>query len=281
MPSELKIMKAKNISYPYPVLGNDDDVAGSFDVAFKHVLKRDSVILRPTYRLKNKTLERLIKSKAAAFTLELECPGTFFRKTFHCFESDPEFSVSSNTLREYVVVAFCVRATQTIPKYEMEGCHPDYAGFTFDIGAGDVLAIGGFTSFNAEKDFDPMQPAVSSLIAIKPGIHESGPMVIDYSQDKILIKLSVADYKNYAAVKGRVSVAGILHASIVLPVLADAIQLIALNDQELQNTHWYRRLEIILRQQSLPIEEPLIAAQKILRSPIERALAGLADDNDE
>ncbi|HYD93224.1 MAG TPA: hypothetical protein VEB18_02080 [Candidatus Paceibacterota bacterium] len=274
-------MKAKNISYPYPVLGNEDDVKGTFDVSFKHALRREEVALMVGFKLKNKSLEKLVKEKKAAFTVEVECPGTFFRKSFSTFEHDARFVIGSGLVREHVSAAFYVRAVEPLPKYKIDGSHPDYEGFPFDIGAGDVLALGGHTSFIAEKDFDPMRPAVSSLIAIKPGTHAVGPMQIDYSQDKILIKLSERDYKNYGIVKGRVGIAGVLHASIVLPVLAEAIKLVHEKDHETQGTHWHKRLEIILRQQELPADDGLLAAQKLLRSPLERCLSGLAEDSDD
>lgn len=274
-------MKAKNISYPYPVLGNEDDVRGTFDVSFKHALRKESVILKAEFKLSNKTLAKLVEDKKAAFTIELECPGTFFRKSFSTHENKAQFEIPASAVREQVTVGFYIRSMHDVPGYKIDGCHKDYDGFTFDVAAGDILALGGFTSFIAEKDFDPLKPAVSSLIAIKPGTHSSGPMQIDYSKDKIFIKLSKADYENYFAVKNRTTVAGVLHASIVLPVLADAINLVAIQDEESQNTHWYKRLEIILRQQGLPDGEPLLAAQKMLRSPVERCLYNLANDDEE
>ncbi|MFZ3011404.1 MAG: hypothetical protein WA060_00160 [Minisyncoccia bacterium] len=270
-------MKAKNISYPYPVLGNDDDVEGKLDASFKHMLKRDNIILKSRFSLKNKTLEKLIKEKKAIYTVEVECPSTFFRKLFSTFEPEADFVLPSTIVREHVSVGFFIRATDNIPKYEIVGCHSDYKGFKFDVGPGDVLALGGFTSFIAEKDFDPMQPAVSSLIAIKQGNNDTGPMEIDYSQDKIFIKLSHKDHKNYSQIKGQATIAGVLHSSIVLPVLTDAIRLVNENNEETQDRHWFRRLEVILRQQELSDEDPLISSQKILRSPIERCLAGLVE----
>lgn len=274
-------MKAKNISYPYPVLGNEDDVQGTFDVSFKHVLLKEVVILKVEFKLGNKTLAELIKDGKAAYTVELECPGTFFRKSFSTRENKAQFEIPASIVREQVSVGFYIRSAQDISSYKIDDCHADYDGFKFDVAAGDILALGGFTSFIAEKDFDPLKPAVSSLVAIKPGAHSTGPMQVDYSKDKIFIKLSKADYENYLAVKNRTTIAGVLHASIVLPVLADAINLIALEDEELQNTHWYKRLEIILRQQGLPEDDPLLAAQKMLRSPIERCLYNLANDDEE
>lgn len=274
-------MKAKNISYPYPVLGNDDDAKGIFDVSFKHALRRDEVVLKTSFKLENGTLEKLMKQGKAVFSAEVECPGTFLRKTFITHERSAEFSIPADAVRGHISVAFYIRAVEPVLRYEIDGCHPDYKGFKFDLSAGEVLAIGGFTSFDAEKDFDPLRPAISSLIAIKPGTHKDGPMAIGYNEDKILIKLSRNDYANYSAIKGRTLLAGVLHASIVLPVLADAIRLVMDKDEESQGMHWYRRIEIILRQQQLEDEDPLSAAQKILKSPVERCLSGLAEADDE
>lgn len=270
-------MKAKNISYPYPVLGNDDDVEGKLDASFKHMLKRDNIVLKSRFSLQNKTLEKLIKERKAIYTVEIECPSTFYRKLFSTYEPEADFVLPSTVVREHVSVGFFIRATETMPKYEIVGCHPDYEGFKFDVGPGDVLALGGYTSFIAEKDFDPMQPAVSSLIAIKQGTKDAGPMEIDYSQNKIFIKLSRKDHKNYSQIKNRTTIAGVLHSSIVLPVLTDAIRLVVANDEETQDRHWYLRLEVILRQQELAEQDPIISAQKILRGPIERCLAGLVE----
>ena len=275
-------MKAKNISYPYPVLGNEDDVQGEFGVTFKHVLSRDKIKLRTTSKLKNKTLEKLIAEGKAAFTMEIECGSTFYRDNFRSFEKHAEFSIGSALVREHVGVAFFIRAVKPIPKYQIDGCHPDYKGFTFEVGPGDILAIGGYTSFVAEKDFDPMKPSVSSFMVIKKGNAESGPMEVDYSEDdKIVIKLSKADWETYVQVKSRKTIAGILHSSIVLPVLADAIRIVSGGSRELQNTHWFGRIEVILRQQGLSDAEPLTAAQKILKCPVERCLANLADGEQE
>ena len=275
-------MKAKNVSYPYPVLGNEDDVRGEFNVSFKHVLSRDKIKFKVAFKLKNETLERLIKEEKAAFTVEMECGSTFFRSNFRSFEKHAEFSIKSALVRGHVNVGFFIRAIAPITKYKIENCHPDYEGFAFDINPGDILAIGGFTSFVAEKDFDPMKPSVSSFMVIKQGNFDSGPMEVDYSDDeKIKIKLSKADWGVYALIKGRKTVAGMLHSSIVLPVLADAIALVQSGNAELQGTHWFNRIDVILRQQQLSEEEALIAAQKILKNPLERGLLSIADSEQD
>lgn len=275
-------MKAKNISYPHPILGNEDDMQGEFKPSFRHALKREKIGLKVGFALNNKTLERLIQEHKAAFIIEVECGSTFFRSHFSTFEKEAEFAVPSSRVRELVNVGFYIRAVEPISGYMPEGCHPDYKEFSFEIGIGDVLAVGGFTSFIPEKEFDPLKPSVSSFMAIKRGNHQGGPMVVDYGDhDKIIIKLSQSDWENYILVKGRTSVAPILHSAIVLSVLADAINLVKNHDNEASGNHWFQRLEVIMQQKGLLDEEPLASAQLILNSPVGRGLISLAAPSQE
>lgn len=276
-------MKAKNISYPHPVLGNEDDIKGEFSPSLRRTLKRDSIVLKINFKLASKTLEELIAGRRAAFTAEIECGSTFFRQHFSTFESEDAFVLPSSRVRELVNVGFYIRAVEPIQNYKPDGLHRDYEGFSsFSIGPGDVLAVGGYTSFIAEKDFDPLKPSITSFMAIKRGGHAKGPMVIDYGdQDKIIIKLSRADWENYVLAKGRISVAPILHSSIVLPVLADALAMVKNRDSDASGTHWFQRLAVILQQKDLMEMEPLNAAQQILSNAVGRGLASLAAPSQE
>ncbi len=274
-------MKTKNLSYPHPVLGNEDDFEGDFIVSCKHSLRGPEVKLSVRHQVTNDYVKNLIQSGDAVYATEVECPSTFYRSTYISDQPEATYLFDSNKVRGAVTISFKVRAKSSIEDYEPDGVHSDYKGFKFKISSGDILANGGSTTIIAEKDFDPMKPAVSSLIAIKQGTKDKAPLDIDFSQDKILIKLSIEDYNNFNLVKGRTSVAGILHASVVLPVLAEALRLVGSEDgEELRGTHWFKRMEIIVSQQDLPLNEPLLAAQNILKNPIERCLISLVDDEE-
>ena len=269
-------MKVKNVSYPHPVLGNEDDVRGSFGIKFFHKQGRDKILLRTEFDLKNKTIASLVRDKKAFFSAEVECNSTFFRKSVTSYERELSAEIDAPRLREQVAVKFFVRATEQLPSYAPEECHEDYRGFTFEINKGDVLAVGGATSFIAEKEFDPLRPAVSSFMAIRQGSDSKGPIVIDYGDpEKIIIKLSKTDWGRYQNIKGRKWMAPVLHSSIVLPVLADAVRMVHNNDEEASETHWFKRLEKILTEKRLSMDMPLDAAQRILSEPIARGLESL------
>lgn len=268
-------MRVNSKSYPHPVLGNEDDLGGFFKVEFKYELGKDEIVLNPAFSIQNKSIEDLIKSGKASFMAEAECRSTFYRRCFPARKPTGRFSIPSKMLRERVAVGFYVCADQDIRDYRPSDPHPDYKGAAFDIEAGDILAIGGYSSFIAEKNFDPLRPPISSFMSIMEGNQYQGPMQIDYESDKITIFLSKEDWKNYMEVRGQKLAEGILHASIVLPVLVDAVYQVANRSGDYEDKNWYGRIEAILDSKGLREKDPFESAQKILENPISRSFSGI------
>lgn len=268
-------MSINTKSYPQPVLGNEDDLGGFFKVEFRYELAKDEVTLSPIFSIKNPSIENLIKNGAASFVAEVECRSTFYRKSFSTRNESARFSIPSRMVRERVIVGFYICADKDIGEYTPSDPHPDYAGSSFEIEKGDVLAIGGFCAFIAEKSFDPLRPPVSSFMSIREGAHHEGIAEIDYDSDKITIILSKAEWRNYLGVRGDKIAEGILHGSIVLPVLVDAIYHLQSASNEYENMNWFGRLEAILDAKGLRGKDPFEAAQKILDNPAKRSLEGL------
>ena len=277
----LKAMKVKNISYPYPVLGNEDDIKGSFEVSFHHRLGRNAIQLSVKFKLQNKTLKKLIKEKKAKFTVEIECNTTFFRTMFSTFDYSNQFDLKAEKCRERVTVKFFIRAAQPIKNYQIEECHSDYKEFMkdypIDISKGDVLAVGGVSSFIAEKGYDPLKPKVASFIAIKENPDENEDyMVVNYNDpNRIIIWLSQKDWKKYYDIKSSKWLPPVLHASIVMPVLAEAIRFIEKNESEVEGFRWYNRIMDLIERDNLSLDDPLTAAQIILKMPVNRCLESI------
>src|SRR3989338_709307 len=268
-------MRVNTKSYPHPVLGNGDDLGGFFKVEFKYELGKEEVALNPAFSLRNTAIEELLKKEKASFISEVECRGTFFRTSFSTRKQFDRFTLPSRVLRERVTVGFYICADQNLPSYRPSESHPDYEGVEFDIEAGDVLAVGGYCSFIAEKSFDPLRPPVSSFMSIMQGNHHEGPMLVDYETDKITIILSKDDWKNYLEVRGQKLAEGILHASIVFPTLIDAIHQVQNPNSDYEGMNWFGKVETILDAKGLRDKEPFEAAQKILENPASRSFRGI------
>ncbi|MBP9711334.1 MAG: hypothetical protein KBD50_03715 [Candidatus Pacebacteria bacterium] len=269
-------MKVNAKSYPHPVLGNGDDLGGFFKVEFPYELGRETVVLNPTFALKNAGIEGLIKKGKASFMAEVECRSTFFRKSFSTRNAREKFPIPSKSLRERVTVGFYICADQDIKGYRPTEAHSDYEDAPpFDIEVGAVLAVGGYASFVAEKSFDPLRPPMSSFMAIDVGSLHEGPMEIEYEAAKITIILSKTDHKSYLEVRNQPLAHGIIHASIVFPALVDAIYKLRDTESNYESMNWYGRLDAILEANKLQDKDAFEAAQKILENPATRGFAGI------
>ena len=107
-------------------------------------------------------------------------------------------------------------------------------------------------------------------MSIREGRCHEGPIEIDYTSDKIIVELSKADWQNFINVKTQKIAEGVLHSSVVLPVLVDAIYKVEFNGSDYGEQNWFGRLEAILDSKGLKNKEPFEAAQKILDNPSAR-----------
>lgn len=270
-------MKVEFKQYPYPVLGNGDDLGGFFKVpSFHYELSRDTVLINPTFSLKNEAIEQLVRSGKASFVAEVQSRSTFFRTSFSTNKTIESFSFPAQKVRDRVTVEFYVCANEDINSYRPSDSHPAYEGAVFEIEKGDVLAVGGAVSFPADKNFDPLRPPVSSFMSIREGSHHEGPIQIDYESEKITIILSKEDYRNYLDVRNQKTAEGILHAAIVFPVLVDAIYQVRNQNSNFEAMPWFIRLETVLEAKGLREKEPVEAAQKILDNPAARSFSSMS-----
>jgi hypothetical protein len=157
-------------------------------------------------------------------------------------------------------------SAKNIHDYSPSGVHDDYDGEKFNIKKGEVLAIGGRARFHVDKVYDPLKAPVSSLIKIKEGEHKEGPFNLLLEDELIFVLLSKLDWKEYPGIRDRVP--ALLHGTLVLPVLAEAIS----NIHKHQSTLWAGRLQEIIDAKGIDTSKPLSAAQLILASPLQRTL---------
>lgn len=264
-------------SFPNPVLGNGDDIAGDFSFSMFYTLEPERVLLDGTFHLEHETIEKLIDDGRARFIAEVVCKATFYRDVFEMGSSSFSRSISANNLRGSVSVSSYVCANEKIDEYDPVGVHCDLLGGTSDIEPGEILAIGETAIFNAEKSFDPLRAPVSSFMRIQKGTARTGPMIVDYGSEKIIIQLAQEDHAAYMDLP-RKRIAGILHASIVLPVLTDALHTMATDEGSYRDQQWYTRIEQICAERGLNTDEPFESAQKILQFPLARSFRNVKEE---
>lgn len=263
------------MSYPHPVLGNGDDIAGAFDVACD-VAIGDVVSIECRFQLENATIQELVANGRARQLLRVSCRRTYLRQSFESSQPAMQVVLAADSLRGQVLIEPLVAAVEDLTDYRPEGLHGDYGTATFRVARGQILCVGPVSSFHVEKDFDPLRNPVSSIIKLEMGTEDQGPVEVDYDSDQITVRLSRGDWRRYQATK-RV-VPSVLLALIAFPVLVEAVRKCAAggDESDWREHMWYTRLtEAVAAQGLSDITDPVQVTQALLQLPMARALVEL------
>ena len=253
------------IPYPYPVLGNADDVDGHFIPSMTYSLDPINVALNIKFDLKNDYFKQLLSEKQASFLIDITCSKTYYRKSIRTNDYSVMFNELSQNLRGKVDVSFYVCTNGHMSNYSPTG-EPHY------VEAGDIIAVGGSTSFVAEKEYDPLKAPIKSFIKITKIDKPQDEFTMLYKDEFITICIPDDMWSLYEGARG--SAAEMLHASIVFPALMDAIDTIkGGKNAEFANSSWAVKLKELCDSRNIDMDsDTYIIAQKLLNNPVKRAL---------
>lgn len=267
-------MKLSSRSYPYPVVGNRDDVPGAaFQAALEMTSDKQAVYLDAQIKCSSKTINELVKKGEACFVIHVECGNTLYRKAFEFEDESHSVQIPSDSLNDAVEVNVFTRAKKNMSGYRVEKAHSDYGNVAFTVEKGDIIAVGDSHVFYVEAPFDALSP-ISSIMQITE-THKDGdqPMQVQYGGQKILIELSKKDFDDYKRLKTLDWVSAALTMGIVLPVLVDAIYILQRGEED-DDLRWVRSLKRRIEDVGMKHEDdPLETAQRILELPLKRTLA--------
>lgn len=268
-------MSPAGVSYPFPVLGNGDDISGEFRASLEVTVGRQDVtLIVGDLVITNASVASLVETGQAACLIRLDCPRTYFRRAARISPPESTVRFPSSELEGRVQADFLVCAGRPIQDYSPVGLHSDYAGNGFSIKDGDVLAVGERSYFTVDLDFDPLTAPVSSIMRLCRGDFGTGPYRVQLEADKIEIHLSREDWDLYALVKNRSS--RILAPTLAVPVLAHAIAAMRTRYEEYEGLKWVQRVTMILDAKHLSGDRSeLEASQIILENPLHRGFEDL------
>jgi len=271
-------MKLSERSYPHPVLGNLDDVPGAaFQATCEIESDRQFFFINITVAWSSATLQKMNQKGAACYVLHVECSNTLHREAFDFSETNKKFDIRANHLNGPVEINCFVRATKEMGEYQIDGAHEDYEDLTFDVKSGDILAVSKGQVFEAESS-DTLRRIGSIMVIEESPKPEDHAMEVEFSSEKIRIRLCKHDFNLYKELKIIPALASHLTTTLVLPVLTEALHLIEGEDLEFEDRKWCRNLRQRLSDLNLTEEKDLLtAAQRVLDMPIRRALASAAE----
>lgn len=270
-----------DIPFPYPVLGSNGDIDGGFDVT---ITIDFSIVgfytLNCGFKLNNEYFENLIKTQQATFIVEIECGATNYRNTFSTRNETKIIKIPDDCVHGRVDVKIYICALKDIPEYKPTGMNLDiYGDDSFEIKSGEIIAIHPSTSFLADPKYDSLNAPVRSFIKLKKSATQAKEMFVDYSGDFIEIELPEDDYKLYRDI--HVSSPALIHSCVVFPVLVDVLHEMKKEDNAYSGAVWLDRITQICRDRQINIEDPIVAAQKLLGLPLNRTFNWRKNDQEK
>ena len=128
-------------------------------------------VLKVEARCQCPSLLRRVREGKAAYAVQVEAAAPLFRGFYP--SPDPRFEVAipADRVGGWVEVVVMVVATRPLPRYAVDGANPVYAGRTFAVGPGDILAVAvdEHYGFDLSRDRDPLR-RVGSVVQVVRGL---------------------------------------------------------------------------------------------------------------
>lgn len=267
-------MRLRHRSFPYPVVGNADDVPGAgFQATYEVASDREYYYVNVSAACGSKSLNKLIEKGQACLVLHVECGNTMYRRAFEFSAETHRVQIRAADLHGTVELNVMARACSVLSSYKPDGAHPDYGTTAFRIEQGDILAVAEGFLFEAETVHDSLK-RIGSIMVVEQSEHATDhPMEVSLNSNKIRILLCENDFTLYGKLKAIPHLTSHLTTTIVLPVLMHALTEMEKSDAELVDLKWCQSLQRRLDELGIADEQDcLLKAQRILDMPIRRAL---------
>lgn len=278
-------------SYPHPVLDGSDDVASSIEVFNVAVTPTvEDVELKFQIRMTDPDIQALIESGGAKYNLRWKCSSTIDGGPLDQpitvqFADSTGYTawIDQQRIRRTVRVDVTVIATEEMEDYRLSAQHPDYAGASFHLQAGDIIADGGYFEFEPDKLYDPLQPPVGSCFRFiaNPKLRK-GIEVRFHDDEYVIVEFPPEALVGFGALRSQ---PGIQISLVVLPALMQAITFIkenaSENDEDLGDRLWYEAIRDLVEGVGSLDDPAFTLAQKILAHPLDASLFHSLDASED
>lgn len=183
-------MKLGQRSYPHPVLGNGDDVPDfGFQVGIEPGFSSTELALDVAVQCRSPSLLKQVKSGQACYAVQVECGRTLFRQSYHFGTPAHRIVIPLADLNGTVEITPLAVATKRISPYRIEGANGVYAGTTFTVEVGDMLAVDDYREVYLDRDRDALRRVGSIIRIVRSSQKGDHPMRVAFGTDKISVQL--------------------------------------------------------------------------------------------
>ena len=269
-------------AWPHPVLRppsyGDDYPQAEFEVEIevKRVKGSTAVEVCAEFELSDPALLQLVKQEKARFALLVKAPQTHCRRLLQSGKPNIKQTFSAGELSGRVDFSPFLVCTRELSGFRARGWHSDFAGRTFDIAAGAVLAE------DVSKDYwidTADETPLGSIFGHKCRSDlPDGRWEYELAEERVWIVMSNADAAQYEAARERANnqpEGQYLMNGLYLPALVAVLNDVDQDPQDYSDYRWFasldQRLEAVECQPlGAASSNRLVDAQKLLDSPFPR-----------
>lgn len=278
-----------NINYPYPVIrAREEDYRTTVFIGELCVnLQPDCYLIRPAFAINNAGITELIEAGKLTYAIEIQSPATWYRK-LHPIKDNNFFRLDPALVHERVEITPCIIATTEIIAFTNDDFEEEYQGMSFDINAGDVIAIGETRSFEALFQDDIIKNGTSPVTISRS--ETAKEIACNFAGNLIEITLPSDHHDRYLECGYKSEKYKMLNAILSIPALVEAIGIIANDDKNPDHTSgfesnaWYKTIVVNLKRASenndskyrALLEAPFASAELLLGNNYSAALQYLS-----
>ena len=267
-------------AWPHPVLRppqyGDDYPHAEFEVEIevRKINNNSAIEVNAVFELSDGKLLDLICSKAAYYVLLVKAPRAHFRDLIESHDHHVHKTYSKGELSGRVEFLPFVICSQALISFNSNGWHEIYAGQSFNIPSGAVLAE------DVPKDYwidIAEESPIGSIFGTRPNTNlPDGRWRCELNEeDRVWIEMSDVDSSSYSDARDRANnrpESQYLMNGLYLPALITVLNEVDSSPSDYQDYRWYdslnRRLEELdCRLLGADAADRLVDAQKILDSP--------------
>ena len=267
-----------NISLPHPVLGNSNDIKGSFSIELSCSIK-DSIlnITQENLEVKNDYFKELLKNEKAIIVYKLVCNSTLFMKQIH---GELNEAISCDLISNVIHIDALIIANEDILDYCDHSFHEDTKlgknKGVFKVLKGAVIGDAGRTQIPLTAEY---KKGLSGMIEFEESDSEK-PISIDVEGAKIVIKFPHNPQNQNmvtAFTQGRKQYLNVFMNLFLIPALTEAFNYLIdskrdnLYDEKVDDYDWARIIDANMNDPFDIGESSYELAQTFLKEMIEKS----------
>lgn len=260
-------------SFPYPVLrdGSEDYVDGAFQATPVYSLSKNAekIKLKTNFITSEPSIKKLLKVKKAKYALLVEARETYFRDLIITHKDHVTKEYSGGRIKGVVTLSPYIVAVGDIANFKSNKFNTEYAGRSFSIKKGDVIALDRPREFYVGQEVFAHIGTVFELVE-EDGVAK-GEIKLSLDHEKIKIRVSPDQKTMLDVARGQSKNRSILLSGVYLPALMQVLSHMSKDAAEFEDKKWHRSIKAKCDMKNIEINEEtdfLSVAQKLFSFPL-------------